>query len=249
MRFIHLSETASTNNDARQLARSGEFAKGGGETIWVQAERQTAGRGRHGRTWVSNTGNLFCTGLFHRREPLSRAPRFSFVAAIAVHDTLTHFAPEADITLKWPNDVLIVGAKTAGLLLETGTDHGQDWMMVGIGINITYHPDDTPYPAAHLAEHLSGEPVPSPKFVLEILAGRMSHWHEVYLRQGFGPIREAWSARAHPAGQTISARLSAEERISGKFIGLGENGELQLALADGTVRNIFAGDITFGAKS
>ncbi|MGB0906866.1 MAG: biotin--[acetyl-CoA-carboxylase] ligase [Maricaulaceae bacterium] len=248
MRFIQLTETASTNNDARELARSGEFFRGGGETIWLRADRQTAGRGRHGRDWVSETGNLFCTGLFLRRDSLAQAPRFGFVAAIAVYDTLKHFAPEANISLKWPNDVLVSGAKTSGLLLETGTDHGQDWMMVGIGINITSHPDDTPYPATHLAAHLHGKHTPSPEFMLSILSGHMDHWHEIYVRQGFDSIREAWSARAHIAGEKISARLSENDHINGEFVGLGANGELRLALADGTIRAVFAADVTFGAR-
>jgi len=102
----------------------------------------------------------------------------------------------------------------------------------------------TPYPATHLAAHLkAGEAVPSPETVLEKLAERITHWGDVYKQQGFDAIRSKWAEQARGIGQGMSVD-TGQEQCEGIFSGLGPNGELRLELADGTIRDIFAGDVT-----
>ena len=83
--------------------------------MWITAVSQSAGRGRRGRDWVSQPGNLYASLLLADPAPAERAAQLSFVAALAVHDALTRAAPElaARLTLKWPNDVLCDGRSCA----------------------------------------------------------------------------------------------------------------------------------------
>ena len=111
------AEIDSTNNEARRLAEAGERGP-----LWIMAERQTAGRGRRGRSWETLTGNLAATLLLRPENTPAPVGQLSFAAALAVADVAAHVAPHAAITVKWPNDVLVDGKKTAGILLESGTD-------------------------------------------------------------------------------------------------------------------------------
>ena len=177
----------------------------------------------------------------------------SFVAAIALADTLEHYVPEELISLKWPNDVLLAGKKTAGILLESGQTYHQKWMVIGIGVNLTHHPEGTEFPATDVLEHIRPEDLHGPEpimtgseAVLAILANRFDHWRHILSTKGFEPIGEAWTARAHNIPGSVIVRLP-HESFSGDAIGLDANGALRVSLADGTIRDVHAGDIFFGS--
>src|SRR5882757_12883 len=145
VRLISLDLVASTNSEALALAGRGECGP-----LWVVARRQTGGRGRRGRAWVSDTGNLFASLLLTDPAPPPRCPELAFVAALAVHDAVMEVAgsAKADLTIKWPNDLLLNGAKLAGILIE---GDGAGAVVVGIGVNCVSHPGDMEYPATDLA--------------------------------------------------------------------------------------------------
>ena len=253
MRFISLDTVDSTNAEAKRLAEQGDFGP-----IWIRADKQSAGRGRRGRDWTSETGNLFCSGLYPHEGTAHQSAQMSFAAALAVSDALEHYVPIDLIRLKWPNDVLLAGEKTAGILLESGqtqlqVNHYQKWIVVGIGINLTHHPEGTEFPATHVLEHIPEEalndPEPvmtGPQAVLAILAERFGHWRNMLLTKGFEPIGEAWAARAHNLPGPVNIRLP-NETFSGEALGLDSNGALRVKLSNGTIRDVHAGDVFFGS--
>lgn len=250
MRFISLPTTASTNFEARKLAESSDFGP-----LWIRADEQTAGRGRRGREWVSPKGNLFCTGLYPHSGDARQAALLSFVAALAVYDLASAYVPQDLISLKWPNDVLIGGAKTSGILLENGHTSGHDWIAVGIGVNLVSHPPETDFPATHILAHISDadiegpEPIMTgPEAALAILSARFGHWREIMLEDGFAPIRKVWTARASNIPGPVTVRLP-NETFSGEGVGLGENGALQVHISDGILRDVHAGDVFFGSEN
>lgn len=244
MKFVHLTEVGSTNDEVRQLAEQGENGP-----LWLRADSQTHGRGRHGRSWSSKTGNLYASGLFALgKAPLAGA-HLGFAAALAISDTVLVYAPEANITLKWPNDVLIDGAKVSGILLETGQNQNGHWLIVGIGINLISHPVDTPYRATHLLQHIPlGElSVPEPIFtgadaVLAVLSAKFEYWRDLYSKSGFSAMRQPWINRAQGIDEIAHVRL-ADRSFHAKLLGLGENGELQVEHDNGTIEAIYAGDV------
>lgn len=200
---------------------------------------------------MSKSGNLFCTGLYpHDGDPGSAA-KLSFVAALAVADTLAQYIDPSLIQIKWPNDVLVSGMKISGILLECGTENGQTWVAIGTGINLEDHPEHTDTPATHLLAHIDAGKLdgPEPLFagkqpVLATYAARFDHWRNIYLKEGFGPIKRAWTERAKGMGDPVRARLE-NRSIDGIAVELDDDGALLIQTKIGGVEKIHAGDVFF----
>tara|TARA_R110002110_G_scaffold34834_3_gene118129 strand:- start:7048 stop:7815 length:768 start_codon:yes stop_codon:yes gene_type:complete len=243
-RFVEID---STNEEARRLAEAGEVGP-----LWIVAGRQTAGRGRRGRSWASPAGNFMGTYFFRPRCGPRRAGEMSFVAAVAVHDAVSSLLPPPSrprLKLKWPNDLLHDGAKLAGILLESSGVAGAEvaWLAVGMGVNLAHHPEGLEYPATSLPAF--GLAAVTPDDALAALAASFDRWIAVWRGvQGFAAIREAWLARAQGLGGPVTVRLE-RETIEGSFEGLAPDGALQLRLADGALRLIAAGDVFFAAPA
>lgn len=210
-------------------------AMGALEGDWLTADRQTAGRGRMARTWVSPVGNLYASGLVRLRAGDPGAATLAFVAAVALFDAMASWAPS--IQLKWPNDLLVDGAKLSGILLERAVDA----VVVGFGVNLASCPSGLERPVTSLAA--MGVTPPDPSVFLETLVETFGVWLNCWRQEGLSPIRSAWLERAHPIGTTLVANLPDGEKISGFFDGLAESCALRLRLADGQVRVIHAADV------
>jgi len=226
-----LSETASTNDDAKQAAAAGAPE---GTVIWALS--QSAGRGRQGRQWVSPEGNLYCSVVLRPTGGLPDYGFYSFIAALAIFDAVREFLPAAPIELKWPNDVLVAGRKISGILLEAG----DGYLIAGIGLNILHIPENPLYPVTSLAAEIT--PAPQLTAVVDSLLASLGRWINIYKTQGFAPVRQAWLDRARKGAMHV--RLPNIE-IKGEFAGLDDNGNLRLLLPDGTTQSISAGDIFF----
>lgn len=215
----------STNDEAKRLAGRGAAE---GSVVWARA--QTGGRGREDRTWISPPGNLYCSVIL---RPKTVSAQIGFVAALAAAETV-----DASATLKWPNDVLLDGKKVAGILLEAS----DGWMVVGCGINLAQHPEGTPFPATSIRA-ATGRVV-APEAALSAFCAALDRWYRLWQRDGFGPVREAWLARAHPIGTPLSVRTS-RSNLAGTFDGLDADGVLLLKDSDGKLHRIAAGDVYF----
>lgn len=249
MRFITKDAVASTNEEAKDFAEQGDLGP-----LWIRATSQTAGRGRRGRAWASDAGNLYCTGLYPFEGEVREAALLSFVAALAVYDLVATYIDPVELSLKWPNDVLIERAKTSGILLETGHFGERMWVAIGIGVNLLSHPEETERAATHVMAHINPDDLIGPEPIMNgpnaaqaILAARFDHWFKVFKTSGFAPIREAWTDRASGIPGPVTVRLPSET-FEGTAQTLGENGELQVRLEDGTIRLVHAGDVFFGTS-
>uniref|UniRef100_UPI0035CC7F6A biotin--[acetyl-CoA-carboxylase] ligase n=1 Tax=uncultured Sphingomonas sp. TaxID=158754 RepID=UPI0035CC7F6A len=256
-----VAETGSTNADMLLLARSGAE-----EGLWLRAERQTGGRGRRDRVWESPKGNFYGSTVVRVRPGDPAAATLALVAAVALEEVVRvylinavapakagaaalGYAPRAardtpaapasagaTMWIKWPNDLLLDGAKLSGILLERSGDA----VIVGIGVNLAHHPTDTDRLATSLAAHGAA---PNPADFAETLAEAFARWLGIWRGQGLAPIRTRWLERAHPVGTALTARLADGQAIDGLFAGLDSDGALILRLADGSARVIHAGDI------
>jgi BirA family biotin operon repressor/biotin-[acetyl-CoA-carboxylase] ligase len=235
--------TGSTDQEALARARGGERGP-----LWITARAQTAGRGRQGRTWVSEPGNLYATLLISNPSPPDRVAQLSFVAALAVHDAVGEVAPGARqrLALKWPNDLLLDGQKLAGILVEGESHDGSLAVAVGIGVNCAHHPDRTAYPATSL---MAAGATVTPERLFTALSRtmleRLTQWRR---GDGFAAIRSDWLERAAHFGQEIRLMVG-EEEWSGRFDGLDATGRLVLRLRDGVTRTVTAGDVLAAAAS
>lgn len=229
-----VAEIDSTN--AALLARLGR-----GEVIdegaWLVADRQTAGRGRAGRVWSDGYGNFMgsTVALLRATDPLPQS--LALVAGLAVHGAVQECAPGlADCQLKWPNDLLVSGAKLAGILLERHADA----VVVGIGVNLSFAPDVPDRATVSLAR--LGHAVARDLFAQRLAA----HWQAMLTRWHCGEwpaLRQEWLLRAHPVGTQVSVKDPAQGTVSGAFAGVDDNGVALLRLADGSMRAIHAGDL------
>ncbi|WP_298912276.1 biotin--[acetyl-CoA-carboxylase] ligase [uncultured Algimonas sp.] len=239
MRLLHLGTVESTQDEARTLYDEGERGP-----VWIRAERQTKGRGRRDRNWVSETGNLFATLIQPASEDPSQSALYGFAVSLAIAQTLDRYNPIKPAKLKWPNDVLIGGSKISGLLVEREAEA----LLIGVGMNLVSHPSDTPYPATHLVEQMQGgdlmnaEPLfTGPEAVLALLSRNVEKSVRMFRTHGFDLIRREWMARAHNPGGTVTVNDQ-----TGRFTGLGPDGALCLTRPDGTEVRVHAGDVAFG---
>ena len=244
-RLVALEEVDSTNSEAKRLADAGAED---GTLVWARC--QTGGYGRQGRAWSSASGNLFLSLVVRPDCPLSTAAQFSFVAAVALGDAIGSVAsPLIEVTYKWPNDVLLNGRKAAGILLESkaGADQKLEWLVIGVGANISSFPSETRLPATSL--HFEGCP-PSVSAVdlLEAFARHMMSWINIWLDDGFAPVRQAWLRHAQGLKEQIEVRLP-QETLLGTFTDLDPSGTLVLTLPDGSERRIAAGDVYLPGES
>lgn len=228
---------ASTNEEARRLGRARAPAP-----FLVWALEQTAGRGRRGRLWASPPGNLYLSLLLRPDCPAKTAAQLSFVAAVALAQSLAAFLPDrAAVSCKWPNDILLGGRKVAGILLEseTGEGGGLAFLVIGVGVNLLSSPRDAEFPATSLAE--AGAPPPAPARVLERFLADFDDWQRRWREEGFAPVREAWLARASFLGQPIQVRLDTTG-FCGRFLDIDAQGALVLDTG-GERRRVAAGAV------
>jgi BirA family biotin operon repressor/biotin-[acetyl-CoA-carboxylase] ligase len=239
-RLLAYEQIDSTNEEAKRLAAAGAPA---GTLVW--AGEQRAGRGRRGRGWASPPGNLYASLLLRPACPPARACQLNFVAAVALVEAVSALLPAgAAVKLKWPNDVLVGGAKASGILLEASAalDRSIDWLVIGVGVNVASHPADTPYPATSLQRE--GAAGATAGALLQAFAERFHAWYETWRGQGFAPVRACWLAAARGLGEPIEVRLE-RETLRGRFGDLDETGALMLDMPDGVRRQITTGDVFF----
>lgn len=220
-----VAETGSTNDDVAALAR-----EGAPEGLWLRAERQSGGRGRQGRAWLSPPGNLYASTIVRLRPGDPPAPTLALVAAVALHAAVSAQVP--GVRIKWPNDLLANGAKLAGILLEREGEA----VVVGFGVNVAHHPEGLAQPTTSLAALVRRAPEAAALCdrLSVAFAGVLDRWR----REGLAPIRSAWTCAAHPIGTPL-----ATSEGEGAFDGLDESGALRLRLPGGERRLIHAGDV------
>ena len=233
MLFEQAAITGSTNADL--IARANAGAP---EGLWLRADRQDAGRGRLGRVWDSEDGNVFASTIVRLGAGNPPASSLGFLASLAAYETARLIAPDVSIMIKWPNDLLTMdGAKFCGMLLERAGDA----VIIGIGINLFAHPSGLDRPVTDLRS--SGGNPPHAQAVVEILAETLQSWLQLWRLGGLAPLLKSWQQFAHPVGTALTVNLPNGEQLQGLYNGLNEVGSLRLCLADGEIHAIHAADV------
>jgi BirA family biotin operon repressor/biotin-[acetyl-CoA-carboxylase] ligase len=212
-------------------ARTGET-----EGLWIRAGRQLRGRGRQGRAWTSDPGNVSASTLIRLRPSDPPAPTLALVAAVALHETMGVVAPDLYVRIKWPNDLMVAGAKISGILLE----RAEDAVVIGFGVNLASAPALRDRSTTSVAA--STGTAPDPAGFVEILAEVVVRWIEGWRQQGLDIVRRAWLARAHATGTALQVRTADGDSVDGLFDGLDQDGGLLLRTGEG-VRTVRAGDV------
>jgi BirA family biotin operon repressor/biotin-[acetyl-CoA-carboxylase] ligase len=236
---LSFDDVDSTNSEAFRLAQRGERGP-----LWVVAKRQTAGRGRSGRSWASASGNLFASYLVELAcEPMT-ALQLSLVAGVAAHDALSRLVEPriaVQLRLKWPNDLMIGGAKLGGILVETSALGGRLVAVVGLGVNLTAAPTDLGRAVVALSDIGAA---PTAVDVMRPLGISFETWRGVWQDgAGFAQVRSAWLARAGAVGEPLSINTGSAQ-LTGTFQGISDSGALILRDLSGISRQFSFGDVS-----
>lgn len=249
-RVLGYQSVGSTNVEAANALEDGA-----NDLAWFVSLEQTDGRGRRGRDWATTKGNLAASLLLRPDVEPDVLGGLGFVAGVALHDAVSGaIAARLDgmsalaqrVGLKWPNDVLMNGAKLSGILLEAKKDTtGGLAVIVGIGVNVVQAPQGLPYPATSLRAELG----PQAPDAAELFTDLSNAWAEAFALwdsgRGMPQILARWRAVAAGLGGSIEVQ-SGDARISGRFEDVDENGRLVVKCADGTLEYVSAGDVYFG---
>ncbi len=253
------SRVPSTMDVAHQVA-----ADGATEGTLIFAARQEQGRGRLGRRWESPAGGAYCSLILRPTRPPAEIPQLSLVAGLGVAEAIRQVA-DLSPTIRWPNDVLVEGRKLAGILIEASVqrlaDSVQNYVVIGVGINVSTHARELPESATSLLEALrSSSTLNAVRYPLDpvALTGRLCRriraWYDVWSAQGFSPIRDAVRPFISLFGQMV--RMTTNQRgadsvqrietttIEGQAIDIDEAGRLVVRLDSGLLRAFTMGEVT-----
>jgi BirA family biotin operon repressor/biotin-[acetyl-CoA-carboxylase] ligase len=249
-RLAAFDQLGSTNAEALSRAREGERGP-----MWFATTRQTAGRGRRQRAWIAPPGNLACSILEVVDVSPAIAATLGFVAGLALADALSGVSVEAaartngglDFRLKWPNDVVVLEKKLAGILLEAEALPGDGLaVVVGIGTNVVSAPEGTPTSAVSLAS--LGISITAEE-LFSVLSDSWTKFRTVWDNgDGFAEIRKLWLSRAAGVGQAVAVK-SGNSVIEGTFDTIDERGCMIVRTAQGERKPISAGDVYFGTAA
>lgn len=247
-RLVTLDTVDSTNEEAKRLAAKGEDETPEGTLVW--AKSQTAGRGRRGRTWISPTGNLYCSLVLRPEVPAARGVELGFAAALAIYDAIAGVAPPGmQVHAKWPNDILIHDKKAAGILLESesASDRPPAWIVLGVGVNVANYPEKMEFPATSLiAEGCAGIDAVT---MLEGFARHFMVWAGRWRDDGFRPLLDSYRWRVKGIGEAVTVRLE-RETVTGVFDSLDHDGAMVIRFDPaGGKRRITAGDVFFSGPT
>ena len=225
----------STNTEALERARGGAP-----EGLCIVARRQTAGRGRYGRTWVSEKdAGLYFSIILRPKIETQFLPLITLMSGVAVHDMLAEYGVKPDI--KWVNDILVDEKKIAGILAETAETRDGIAVVVGVGVNLTEgnFPADLANTAASI-ESTTGLTV-SPDEAAATLAKYLSHFYPLVTEPA--SVIDKWRTRStYFSGKPVRV-TTGTETITGTTDGLEPNGALRLKREDGTVTVLQTGDV------
>lgn len=254
-RLEAFDSVGSTNALALERAQGGDAGR-----LWLVTKRQEAGRGRRGRPWTTQEGNLAATLLLVPDFELKHAATLGFVAGLSLADALAAAAPDirfgigvdgGDVAgergrfeLKWPNDVLAGGAKLSGILLEsTMLDGDRFALAIGIGVNVAAHPQDTPYPATSLAA--LGSRCDAERLFLALSDAWVENERLWAGGRGLAAVRSRWLDRAAGLGASVAVRIDGEV-VRGVFETIDDECRFVIRKGDGSQVTVAAGDVHFG---
>lgn len=254
-RLFSYRTVGSTNAEAMMAARNGETGP-----AWFVSDHQSQGRGRRGRAWQTEPGNLAASLLLTLEHSPQRMATLGFVAGLALSDALAAAAPDAQIAtaldgaggkgnvrfeLKWPNDLIAGGAKLAGIMLESELlDGGRSALVTGIGVNVISAPQDVPYPATCLRD--LGSVLDAPALFRALSDAWVENYSLWESASGIAAVREKWLSRAAGIGGPVAVRIGSRV-VRGTFESLDTDGRLVIREPDGSAVAVAAGEVHFGA--
>ncbi len=234
----YFDQCGSTNSLATEAG-----AKGLPGNTWFVAGKQSAGKGRRGNAWLSETGNLYSSYLARPAVLISELATLPYLVSLAVRDTFIALGCKSEsVQCKWPNDVLINEKKASGILIESNAGSGMkcDFIVIGIGLNLKNFPPDARFPATSVLDETSSLVKVTAAFrvLSRALQQRIDSWRP----NDVGSMIEEWRACGWGIGMRREIRTNNESFFA-TLEGVDDTGGLSLRLDDGTMRCLYAGEV------
>lgn len=233
-----LPEVVSTNTLGMEMA-----ARGAPEGTVVIAERQTGGRGRLGRTWISPKGNVYLSVILRPDIPTHKAPLITLMGAVATASAIRKEC-EVPAAIKWPNDILFAGKKAAGLLTEMSAEPDRiKHIVLGIGIDVNMDLEEIPSDIRKLTTTLAAEAggkIGRARLIQRLFT-ELERWYLLFLKNP-APVIEEWKSLNMTVGNRVAVS-GGQETFEGIAQGIDNEGRLILKLGDGTLKHVAAGDV------
>jgi len=239
--LYYYPEIGSTNDEAFRLG-----VAGAPEGTAVIADSQTKGRGRLQRVWHSPPGsNIYTSILLRPNFPPDQAPRISIAAGVAVAEILSQYC-QGLVELKWPNDVLLNRKKVCGILAQMKASASDiDFVVLGMGINVNIGYNQLPPDIRTIATSLAIETcreIDRQELIISLYEN-IAKWYKELSQRGFDAIKEKWLSFSPMIGQNVQV-MFRDEGVSGKALGLDEDGSLIILNVNGETVKVSAGDAT-----
>jgi BirA family transcriptional regulator, biotin operon repressor / biotin---[acetyl-CoA-carboxylase] ligase len=237
------NELDSTSDEAKRIALRGLM---GEFLIWTHYQKN--GRGRCGKKWQSGVGNLTFSILMRPKIQLMQASQLVFVVGCVLRKVISDLSNNhLDIKYKWPNDLMINDHKIAGILLEAKqntVNNLTDWIIIGVGVNIQDYPElnNAYYQATSLSD--CGMINIDSGTIIDKFMNLFLEYYNRWYHEGFEWVRDLWVDNAYKLDKPVAV-MTGNERVCGIFKNINIDGMMELELADGSIKNISAGEVFF----
>lgn len=249
--MMWLKETDSTNEEIKRRA-----AEGAPDGLWIVADKQTAGRGRRGRSWESaDEGNLYMSLLLRPAIPKENAAMITLVMALSVAEAISEMTG-LEVKIKWPNDIVIDGKKAVGILTELAFDKKGDFYLVcGVGANVNQRSFSeeiagtatsllTEYEKQNKAQGMEELAQIDRKELAERLAERFKADYAAFCKTAdMSDLKASYEALLANKDACVRV-LDPKGEYEGIALGINKDGELLVKKADGSVEAVYAGEVS-----
>jgi len=220
--IINLLKIDSTNTEAHRLLKKRKILT----PLWIVAEEQTGGKGRGGKKWISNKGNLFATLILPISFDIKKLPMISCVTSLATFKCLSHFIEEnKSLKIKWPNDILFKNSKLSGILIENLISNDENYSIIGIGINVNSSPSIPNHDTASLKQILGHEI--DMKLVLSQLSTFLDSYIKNLKNNDLKLLIDEYRLKMWRINENVTF-LIGEEKYEGKLSSINENFEIEI---------------------
>lgn len=232
--------------ESTQLVAHDLVRQGVPDGTLVIAEHQTAGRGRMQREWESSEGKgIWMTIIIRPEIAPHQAPQFTLVTAVAVVNAMKSLFKNFTPQIKWPNDILVDGKKTTGILTEMIAEENRiQALLIGIGINVNQQLDDFPQQLQTIATSVAieeGKQVERVHLVAKVLE-YLEQYSDHYVKHGFSSIKTLWEQSSCTIGNQVRA-TTLREVVEGEATAITDSGVLEIRQANGEIKGVYSADI------
>ena len=237
-KIINLLQVDSTNNEAQRHLKKENFLT----PLWIVAEKQTGGKGRGEKKWVSNKGNLFASLILPISFNIKNLPILSCVASLATFECIKFFTKsDSFLKIKWPNDILFKDSKLSGILIENSLTNDLNYSIIGIGINVNSSPSKMDHSTSSLKSIVGTEIDPKP--VLTQLSISLDKYLSKLESKKIDDLVKEYTLKTWRLNEDVQF-LAGKDSYIGKISSINHNFEIEINISN-TIKRFNSGELSF----